>query len=82
CPTVREADGLAMSSRNVRLSAAERALAPQFHAALVAAPNAAAARARLESAGFVVDYIEDRDHRRLGAVRLGPTRLIDNVPLA
>lgn len=82
CPTVREADGLAMSSRNVRLSPAERALAPQFHAALVGAPNAAVARSQLESAGFVVDYIEDRDNRRLGAVRLGQTRLIDNVPLA
>jgi pantoate--beta-alanine ligase len=81
CPTVREPDGLAMSSRNTRLSPAERALAPQFHAALVASPNAGAARARLESAGFQVDYVEDRDRRRLGAVRLGQIRLIDNVPL-
>jgi pantoate--beta-alanine ligase len=82
CPTVREPDGLAMSSRNARLSPAERALAPQFNAALRAAPNAAAARAKLEASGFVVDYVEDRARRRLGAVRLGQTRLIDNVPLA
>lgn len=82
CPTVREADGLAMSSRNARLSPGERALAPKFHAALSTAATATAARAQLEAAGFVVDYIEDRDRRRLGAVRLGSTRLIDNVPLA
>jgi pantoate--beta-alanine ligase len=80
CPTVREADGLAMSSRNARLSPAQRALAPRFHAALVDASTAGAARAALEAAGFSVDYIEDRDNRRFGAVRLGETRLIDNVP--
>jgi pantoate--beta-alanine ligase len=82
CPTVREADGLAMSSRNARLSPSERARAPQFHAALISAPSASLARTLLESAGFKVDYIEDHDRRRLGAVRLGQTRLIDNVPLA
>lgn len=82
CPTVREADGLAMSSRNTRLSPAERALAPRFHEALVSASTAAKARAQLEAAGFVVDYVEDRNGRRLGAVRLGQTRLIDNVPHA
>jgi pantoate--beta-alanine ligase len=79
CPTVRESDGLAMSSRNARLTPAQRALAPQFHAALTAAPTAGAARAQLAAAGFSVDYVEDRDGRRFGAVRLGETRLIDNV---
>jgi len=81
-PTVREADGLAMSSRNTRLSPAERALAPRFHQILTSAPTPAAAHAALSTAGFVVDYVEDHDGRRLGAVRLGSTRLIDNVPLA
>lgn len=37
CPTIREADGLAMSSRNVRLSTAERAAAPALHRILQAA---------------------------------------------
>jgi pantoate--beta-alanine ligase len=68
-----------LSSRNARLSPAERALAPKFHSALETAPTAAAARGALESDGFGVDYVEDRPGRRLGAVRLGQTRLIDNV---
>jgi pantoate--beta-alanine ligase len=81
CPTVREADGLAMSSRNARLSPVERALAPTFHRVLASASTATTARAELAAAGFAVDYVEDRENRRYGAVRLGPTRLIDNVPL-
>jgi pantoate--beta-alanine ligase len=80
CPTVRESDGLAMSSRNARLSPAQRSLAPQFHAILVSAPTPGEAREQLVSAGFAVDYVEDRNGRRFGAVRLGQTRLIDNVP--
>lgn len=79
CPTIREPDGLAMSSRNARLSPLERALAPQFAAVLRSAPTDRDAREQLRAAGFVVDYVEDRDGRRFGAVRLGPTRLIDNV---
>ncbi len=79
CPTIREADGLAMSSRNARLSPAERALAPTFNRVLRSAPDATQARAQLEAAGFVVDYVEDREGIRYGAVRLGKTRLIDNV---
>lgn len=78
-PTVREADGLALSSRNVRLSSDERALAPQFHAVLESAPDAATAVEQLTALGFRVDYVEDQPNRRLGAVRLGSTRLIDNV---
>jgi pantoate--beta-alanine ligase len=81
CPIVREADGLALSSRNRRLSSADRARAPQFFQILSTAPSADAARHELEHRGFTVDYVEDADGRRLGAIRLGEVRLIDNVAL-
>ncbi|MBT3069664.1 pantoate--beta-alanine ligase [Rhodomicrobium sp. Az07] len=102
-PILREPDGLAMSSRNVYLNAGERGLAPQLHAVmadmafdLVAERDVeetlAQGRARLESAGFRVDYLEIRDAetllplegivrqpaRVLAAVYLGRVRLIDN----
>ena len=81
CEILREPDGLAMSSRNTRLSASERARAPQFARILREAPSAEDARARLEDAGYRVDYVEDRFGRRLGAIHAGDVRLIDNVPL-
>lgn len=80
CPTVREADGLAMSSRNRRLAPADRARAAAFPRLLRAATPEAAAQA-LRDAGFAVDYVAERDGVRLGAVHLGGVRLIDNVRL-
>ncbi len=82
CPTIREADGLAMSSRNRRLSAAGRDLAPEFHRALAESSTALEARERLAAAGFSVQYVEDAGSRRLAAVELEGVRLIDNIPLA
>ena len=81
CPTVREADGLALSSRNRHLAPADRQRAPGFYRVLSSAPTSADAARELSASGFVVDYVEDRDGRRLGAVRLGGVSLIDNVPL-
>lgn len=81
CPTIREADGLAMSSRNHRLPPAARRRAPRFYRALSSARTADEACRNLRAEGFDVDYVEDRDGRRLGAVRLGDVRLIDNVAL-
>jgi pantoate--beta-alanine ligase len=80
-PTVRDADGLALSSRNAYLSPAERELARTLPRAL-ATKDPAEARARLN--GLDVDYLEvaDFEPRVLAAaVRVGKTRLIDNVVL-
>ncbi len=81
CPTERDPDGLALSSRNRRLSRDGRALAAAFPRYLRSAPTAAVAREVLQASGFVVDYVEDHGGRRLGAVRLERVRLIDNVPI-
>ena len=80
CPIVREADGLAMSSRNARLDAAARARASKFAAVLRAGGAPDQIRTRLEDLGLYVDYVEPLDGRVLAAVRIGGVRLIDNVP--
>jgi len=43
--------------------------------------TAGEARQKLAGQGFVVDYVEDIENRRLAAARLGGTRLIDNVEI-
>ncbi len=79
CPTIREEDGLAMSSRNVHLSDEQRHLAPEFHRALSSGSSPAEMMRKLDEKGFAVDYVERRADRVLGAVRLEKVRLIDNV---
>ena len=79
-PTLREADGLARSSRNVYLSPDERVRAPALYRALDAAAGAIAAgtkieealapaRRAVEKAGFDLDYIEARDAQTLAPVK-------------
>jgi pantoate--beta-alanine ligase len=104
-PTVRESDGMAMSSRNAYLTAAERRQAASLSAGLFAAVELAkqgewrsealvkSVRQRIESAGpSSIEYVEvvdaeslralavvDRPARICLAVRIGRSRLIDNV---
>lgn len=104
-PTVREADGLALSSRNRYLSAAERQIAPLFHATLtqtvkrlnageIPANALQKAEQELATASIEPDYValvhahtlEPIDQavapaRLIAAARLGPVRLLDNLPV-
>jgi pantoate--beta-alanine ligase len=83
-PTVRDEDGLALSSRNARLSPNERERALALPRALKTKDATAARAALAASNGPVVDYVEVADFDPpvlAGAVRVGETRLIDNVVL-
>jgi pantoate--beta-alanine ligase len=80
-PTVRDVDGLALSSRNELLSVAERERALALPRAL-ATRDPERARALLD--GLDIDYVEIAPFDPpvlAAAVRVGSTRLIDNVPL-
>ena len=91
CPTVREPDGLALSSRNLRLSPTARETAPRLFEVLhdtaaritagaPVAPALEACRATLTAAGFApIDYVELRatgDLALLNAMPVGPARLL------
>ena len=86
-PTVREKDGLALSSRNAYLSGGERAIAPMLHRVLKECASRIAAGDQLarvlnegahalEQAGFRIDYLEARD-----AATLTPVNSRADVPI-
>ena len=89
-PTVRDPDGLALSSRNVYLSAAERAVAPMLHRVLKDGATRIKSgekvdrvlnvgRIEIDLAGFVLDYLEARHALTLAPItspKEGPIRLL------
>lgn len=81
CPTLREADGLAMSSRNRLLEPRERALAPALNRILSSKAGPARIKKELAALGFKPDYVEEHWGRRFAAAKLGKVRLIDNVKI-
>jgi len=89
-PTVRESDGLALSSRNVYLSSAERAVAPMLYKVLKGCASRIKSgekidrvlnvgRIEVDLAGFGLDYLEARHALTLAPVvslKEGPVRLL------
>jgi pantoate--beta-alanine ligase len=89
-PTVREKDGLAMSSRNAYLSPEERAAAPKLYRVLLACAGRIAeggsispvldkGRTEIKNAGFDLDYFEARHAdtlEKIASIRDGPLRLL------
>ena len=79
CPIVREENGLAISSRNRKLSKDGLALAPKLHEILASGGSETEITKKLEDAGFKVDYVTKKDNRLYAAVFLEDVRLIDNI---
>lgn len=79
CPTRREESGLALSSRNARLTPEQRIKAGALSQLLKSGLNDAEVMKKLSEAGFRPEYVSTRWGRRLAAAWLGDVRLIDNV---
>lgn len=80
-PTIRDKNGLPLSSRNSRLSSGELTKAALFSKLIASSFSDSEIKKKLVESGFVVDYIEQYRGRRFCAVKLGGVRLIDNQPI-
>lgn len=81
CETVRANDGLALSSRNSRLTLEQRKRAAIFPELLQSSLSNETITEKLIQLGFKVDYIAIKWQRRLGAIWLDDIRLIDNFKI-
>ena len=79
CPIIREKSGLAISSRNRKLSETGKEKAALLHQVISEKTNLQEKQEKLEKEGFVVDYITEKDNRIFVAAFLEDVRLIDNV---
>ena len=81
CPTMREKNGLAMSSRNKRLSEVDKEKAAIIYKAISSNKPIAQIRKCIEDEGFPVEYLVDFAGRRYIAADVHGVRLIDNVSI-
>lgn len=81
CPTIREASGLACSSRNNRLDANQRSKAELFAHLFHQDKSSQQLIEELEQAGIPIEYLEEYANRRFAAVTIDDIRLIDNYAL-
>lgn len=79
CPTIRDQNGLALSSRNNLLSSEQYRIAINFPKLLASDRTLSEIELLLKQEGMQVDYVEEKAGRRFGAVRVGNVRLIDNI---
>ncbi|WP_440616829.1 pantoate--beta-alanine ligase [Cysteiniphilum sp. 6C5] len=82
CPIIREKDGLAFSSRNLRLNKSARNKAGYFAQTIRQNHDIEQVKNKLIANHIKIDYLEDIDNRRFAAVIIDDIRLIDNLPLA
>lgn len=81
CPTIRNTNGLPLSSRNNRFSPEQSEKAQLFPQLFHTPQTPEKITSQLILEGFEVEYIEDYESRRYAAVSLDDIRLIDNIPL-
>ncbi len=80
CPTLRDKNGLPLSSRNSKLTPDQYEKVKNFSKILASALPYKEVAKKLEAERYSVEYVEEYNNRRLGAIRINNIRLIDNIP--